>query len=84
MFISKYVHKCNIKNKQFEIYCQNEATINILFFYYLSFKAVISTAVPQEFLKHAAPDYLVRGTDLFSLRLSNKKNDNSQHNSRLV
>ena len=29
--------------------------------------------MPQEFLKHAIPDYLVRGTDLFSLRLSNKK-----------
>ena len=28
---------------------------------------------PQEFLKHAVPDYLVRGTDLFSLRWSNKK-----------
>ena len=26
----------------------------------------------QEFLKHAKPDYLIRGTDLFSLRLSNK------------
>ena len=31
------------------------------------------TGVPQEFLKHAIPDYLVRGTDLLSLRLSNKK-----------
>ena len=29
--------------------------------------------MPQDFLKHAIPDYLVRGTDLFSLRLSNKK-----------
>ena len=27
----------------------------------------------QEFSKHAIPDYLVRGTDLISLRLSNKK-----------
>ena len=27
----------------------------------------------QEFLNHATPDYLVRGTDLFSLRLPNKK-----------
>ena len=35
-------------------------------------------------LNHAAPDYLVRGTDRFSLRLSNKKNNNSQHNSHLV
>ena len=26
-----------------------------------------SISVPQEFLKHAIPDYLVRGTDLFSL-----------------
>ena len=32
-----------------------------------------STSVPQEFIKHAIPDYLVRGTDLFSLRSSNKK-----------
>ena len=29
------------------------------------------SGVPQEFLKHGVPDYLVRGTDLFSLRLSN-------------
>ena len=32
-----------------------------------------STGVLQEFLKHAISDYLVRDTDLFSLRLSNKK-----------
>ena len=32
-----------------------------------------STGGPREVLKHAIPDYLVRGTDLFSLRLSNKK-----------
>ena len=32
-----------------------------------------STSVPQEFFKHAMPDYLIRGTDLFSFRLSNKK-----------
>ena len=32
-----------------------------------------STSVPQEFIKHALLDYLVRGADLFSLRLSNKK-----------
>ena len=31
------------------------------------------TSVPQESLKHAMPDYLVRGTDLFSLRLSSEK-----------
>ena len=36
-----------------------------------------STSVLQEFLKCAVPDYTVRGTDLFSLRLSDKKNDNS-------
>ena len=39
-----------------------------------------STGVPQEFLKHAIPSYLVRGTDSIPLRLSNLKNDNSQHN----
>ena len=32
-----------------------------------------STGVPEEFLKHAISDYLVRGTDLFSFRLSSKK-----------
>ena len=43
------------------------------------------TGAPQELFKHALPNYLVRGTDLSSLsslRLSNTKNDNSQHNSR--
>ena len=40
-----------------------------------------STGVLQEFLTHAIPDCVVRGTDLFSLRLLKKKNDNSQHNS---
>ena len=35
-------------------------------------KTAISTSVPQEFLKHAVPDYVVRGTHLFSLRFSNK------------
>ena len=42
------------------------------------------TGVPQDFLKHAISDYLVSGTDLSSLRMSNKKNDNSQHNSHLL
>ena len=42
------------------------------------------TGVPQEFLKHAIPDYLFRGTHLFSLWLKKKKKDNSQHNSCLV
>ena len=32
-----------------------------------------STSESQKLLKHALPDCLVRGTDLFSLRLSNKK-----------
>ena len=32
-----------------------------------------STGVLQEFLKHAISDYLVKGTDLFFFRLSNKK-----------
>ena len=31
------------------------------------------TGVPQECLKHATPDYLVRGTNHLSFRLSNKK-----------
>ena len=32
-----------------------------------------STGVPLEYLKHAIPDHEVRDTDLFSLRLPNKK-----------
>ena len=32
-----------------------------------------STGVLEQLLKHAIADYVVRGTDLFSLRLSNKK-----------
>ena len=31
-----------------------------------------SADVPQEFLRHARPDYLVRGTGLFSLSWSDK------------
>lgn len=33
--------------------------------------------MPQEFLKHVMPGDLVQGTDLFSITLSNEKNDNS-------
>lgn len=36
----------------------------------------------REFFKHAIHDSLVRGTELSSLRLSNKENDNSLHNNR--
>ena len=36
-------------------------------------KELSLTSVPQDFLKHTIPDYLVRGTDLFSLRLSIKQ-----------
>ena len=42
-------------------------------------QAAISNLCAAKILNHAIPDYLVRGTDLFSLTLSNK-NDNSQHN----
>ena len=38
------------------------------------------TSLLRTFLKHGTPDYVVRGTDLFSLRLSIKQNDSSQHN----
>ena len=31
------------------------------------------SGAPQEFLKHEIPDYVEKGTDLFSLRLSNQK-----------
>ena len=48
------------------VMCLQKSTINRL-------DQQFSTGVPQEFLKHAIPDYSVRGTDLFSLRLSTKK-----------
>ena len=32
-----------------------------------AFNQQFSTGILQEFLKHAVPDYLVRGTDLFLL-----------------
>ena len=44
------------------------------------FYSAIFNYCAAKFLKHAIPDYLLRGTGLFSLKLSNKKNDNSQHN----
>ena len=47
---------------------------NQICYLYVGFIAVnqqFSTGVPHKFLKHAIPDYLVRGTDIFSLRLSN-------------
>ena len=40
--------------------------------YFNSLTQWFSTGVLQEFLKHAIPDYLVRGTDLFSFQLSYK------------
>ena len=36
-------------------------------------RAAIFNQCVKEFLKHAIPDYLVRGTDIFLLRLSSKK-----------
>ena len=39
-----------------------------------------STGMPQEFLKHAIHNHLVRGTNLFSFTLSNLKTEDSQHN----
>ena len=64
----------NIRGK---IICQNviflylikNLKIESIFIIFL--KAAISTNVQQEFLKHAILDYLVRGTDFFSLRLLN-------------
>ena len=38
-----------------------------------SIEQQFSSSVQQEILKHAIPDYLLRATDLFTLRLSNKK-----------
>ena len=48
-----------------------------------SLKQRFSTGV-LEFLKHAITEYLVRGTDLFSLRLSKNKDNGRHNNSRLV
>ena len=42
------------------------------------------TGVPREFLKHSIPDYLIKGTDLFTFRMSNLKNDNSQYNNNCL
>ena len=39
----------------------------------LSSRAVIFSQCAQELLVRTMPHYLVRGTDFFSLRLSNKK-----------
>ena len=45
----------------------------------------LPTHVPKGLLKHEITDYLVWGTDHFALRVSNKNNDNRQHdNSCLV
>ena len=44
-----------------------------------------STGVLQEILKYVIPDYLIRGTDFFSLRWSNTKmTANQYNNSHLV
>ena len=62
-------------------YCEH--TFSSLWFLNIFFSLAqwCSASVLQEFLKHATPEYLVRGTDPFSLRLSNKKYYNSQYNS---
>ena len=46
---------------------------NYFGFYTYYFIIFYTSDFQQEFLKHAIPDYLVRGTNLFSLRLSNNK-----------
>ena len=43
-----------------------------------SLEQQFSTGVPQEFLKHTKPDYLVSGTDLFTFKLSKKKKKRQQ------
>ena len=51
----------------------------LVYVYFSDFQPVChrqAHGMPQEFLKHAVPDYLVRDTALFSLRLSSKRNDN--------
>ena len=52
-----------------------ESDTNVLLL--LLFQASDFQLVSQEFLKHAIPDYFVRGTDLFSLTLSSKKNESN-------
>ena len=46
---------------------------NLCVYWCSLFRAAISTGAPQELLEHAVRDDLVRGPDLFSLRLSNSK-----------
>ena len=52
-----------------------QVVISFICFLYQSYslKQWFSICVLQEFLKYAIPDCLARGTDLFSLRCSNKK-----------
>ena len=64
---------------QFRLYQGESLNLQLVCFPQLSDTAN-SVGVPQqarwcatEFFKNATPDYLVRGTDLLSLRLSNKK-----------
>ena len=55
-------------------------------FLHLSERAIVNRCAVEAHwcatrcFKHATPDYLVRITNLFSLRLSNEKNDSSQQN----
>ena len=48
-------------------------SIHLPFIWLIILDQGFSTGVLQEFVEHAVPDYLCRGTDLFFLRLSNKK-----------
>ena len=66
------------QNSENEILATSQALIpneNVTSYVHRFFRAAlfISTGMLQEFLKHAIPDYLLRGTDHFSLRLSKKK-----------
>ena len=52
----------------------------LIFPYLRGLSQGFSAGVPQEFLKHAIPDCLVRGPDLFP-SIVKLKNGNSQHRS---
>ena len=43
-----------------------------------------STGGPHEFLKHATPDHLVRGTELFTLRLRNLKHEDTNTTIKII
>ena len=68
VFIAIFVLDSFFKN-----YSNSFIEIKCTFHMINSSKAAISNKCATRILKHPTPDYLVRSTELFSLRLSNKK-----------